>query len=48
MGRTIYTHDAAMLEGSTLTIDTRTWSQGMYLITGANATGHFTQKLMKE
>jgi hypothetical protein len=48
MGRTIYTHDAAMQEGSTLTIDTRTWSQGMYLITGANATGHFTQKLMKE
>jgi hypothetical protein len=47
MGQTVYTSDGLTSATTTLTIDTRAWPPGIYLITGQNANGRFTQKVVK-
>ncbi|MCW3126450.1 MAG: hypothetical protein JWO03_2108 [Bacteroidetes bacterium] len=48
MGRSIYTYEGLGTQGDHVTIDTHTWPQGMYVISGDSSHGRFTQKLVKE
>lgn len=48
MGRVVYTYDGSLTTGAAIRIGTRTWPQGMYLLTADSPSGRYTQKFVKE
>ena len=48
MGQSIYDYDESSQMANSLSIDTRAWPQGLYLISGECKNGRFTRKVVKE